>query len=271
MLQEQVTGFAGVSSTFAMLLHRSAVRNYTFPSLRYLTQAGDAMAPNLAVALKEIFPGVDIFVMYGQTEASPRLSYLPPEDILRKPGSIGKAIPGVTLRLLDQAGNSVAAGEIGEIVAQGENIMAGYWKRPEESSRVLTSEGLRTGDLARMDEEGYLYFISRKGDIIKSGSHRIAPKEIEEIILGHKAVKEIAIIGVEDEILGETLKACVALKGGYHCTDKEIKRLCRHNLSGFKVPRLVDFYSELPKTATGKICKEKLRQRPLPTRQLAEG
>jgi acyl-CoA synthetase (AMP-forming)/AMP-acid ligase II len=271
MRREQVTGFAGVPSTFTLLLHRSAVRNYTFPSLRYLTQAGDAMAPNLVLELKEVFPGVDIFVMYGQTEASPRLSYLPPEDLLRKPGSIGKAIPGVTLRLLDQAGNSVGPGEIGEIVAQGENIMAGYWNRPEESSTVLTREGLRTGDLARMDEEGYLYIIGRKGDMIKSGSHRIAPKEIEEIIHGHKAVREVAVIGVDDEILGETLKACVALKAEYHCTGKEIMRLCRNNLPAFKVPHLVDFYAELPKTATGKICKQKLRQRTSPSQHLTQG
>ncbi len=259
MQRERVTGFAGVPSTFALLLHRSAVRNYSFPSLRYLTQAGAAMAPKLARALKEVFPEIDIFVMYGQTEASPRLSYLPPEDLQRKPGSIGKAIPGVTLQLLDPAGRSVGLGEVGEIVAQGENIMAGYWGRPEESATVLTQDGLRTGDLAWMDEEGYLYIFSRKSDMIKSGSHRIAPKEIEEIIHEHEAVHEVAVIGVEDEILGEALKACVILKTASGCTAQEIIIHCRKNLPAFKVPHLVVFYSELPKTATGKICKGELR------------
>ncbi len=258
MQREQVTGFAGVPSTFALLLHRSAVRNYSFPSLRYLTQAGAAMAPKLARALKEVFPGVDIFVMYGQTEASPRLSYLPPGDLQRKPGSIGKAIPGVKLQLLDPAGRSVGLREVGEIVAQGKNIMAGYWGRPEESATVLTRDGLRTGDLAWMDEEGFFYIFSRKSDVIKSGSHRIAPKEIEEIIHEHEAVHEVAVIGVEDEILGEALKACVVLKAGRGCTEREIVIHCRKNLPAFKVPHLVDFHSELPKTATGKICKGKL-------------
>jgi long-chain acyl-CoA synthetase len=269
MQREQVTGFAGVPSTFALLLKRSAVRNYSFPTLRYLTQAGAAMPPKLALALKKVFPLVDIFVMYGQTEASPRLSYLPPEDLHRKPNSIGKAIPGVTLRLLDSAGRSVGPGEVGEIVAQGPNIMAGYWGRPAESAAVLTRDGLRTGDLAWMDTEGYLYFISRKSDMIKSGSHHIAPKEIEEIIHGHEAVHEVAVIGVKDELLGEALKACVVLKAGCGCTAREISGHCRKNLPAFKVPRLVDFYSELPKTANGKICKEKLRR--WPSRTLPSG
>jgi acyl-CoA synthetase (AMP-forming)/AMP-acid ligase II len=261
MLRERVTGFAGVPSTFALLLHQSAVRNYSFPSLRYLTQAGAAMAPKLVQALMEVFPRVDIFVMYGQTEASPRLSYLPPGDLQRKPGSIGKAIPGVTLQLLDPAGRAVRLGEVGEIVAQGENIMAGYWGRPEESAIVLTRDGLRTGDLAWMDEERYLYIFSRKSDMIKSGSHRIAPKEIEGIIHEHEAVHEVAVIGVEDEILGKALKACVVLKAASGCTAREIIIHCRKNLPAFKVPHLVDFHSELPKTATGKICKRNLGQR----------
>lgn len=261
MQRERVTGFAGVPSTFALLLHRSAVRNYTFPSLRYLTQAGAAMAPKLVGALKEVFPGVEIFVMYGQTEAAPRLAYLPPEDLHRKPGSIGKAIPGVTLRLLDPDGRPVGLGEVGELVAQGENIMAGYWGRPEESAAVLTRDGLRTGDLARMDAEGYLYIFSRKSDLIKSGAHRIAPKEIEEVIQAHEAVHEVAVIGVEDEILGEALKACVVLKAECDCTAREIIVHCRKNLPAYKIPHLVVFYSELLKTANGKICKEELLRR----------
>jgi acyl-CoA synthetase (AMP-forming)/AMP-acid ligase II len=262
MQREEITGFAGVPSTFALLLHRSAVRKYSFPSLRYLTQAGAAMAPKLARALNEVFPKVDIFVMYGQTEAAPRLSYLPPADLHRKPGSIGKAIPGVTLRLLDQAGRAVGPGEVGEIVARGENIMAGYWGRPEESAAVLTPEGLRTGDLAWMDAEGYLYIISRQSEMIKSGAHRIAPKEIEEIIHELEAIHEVAVIGVKDEILGESLKACVVLKAGSGCTAREIISHCRINLPAFKVPRLVDFYAELPKTGAGKIRREQLRNSP---------
>ncbi len=258
MVKEEVTGFSGVPSTFALLLHRSAVHKYQFPCLRYLTQAGAAMAPKLTRSLKDVFPGVDIFIMYGQTEASARLSYLPPEDLERKPGSIGKAIPGVTLKLLNQFGHEAGPGEVGEIVALGENIMAGYWGRPEDSAKTLRPEGLRTGDLAQMDAEEYLYIVSRKSDMIKSGSHRIAPKELEEIIHELASVQEVAVVGIKDDILGELIKACVVLRTGTNCTKKEITIYCRQNLPAYKVPHLVEFYQALPKTATGKIRKGKL-------------
>jgi len=258
MAEREVTGFSGVPSTFALLLNRSALRKYQFPKLRYITQAGAAMSPKLAGQLQEVFPQVAIFIMYGQTEAAARLSYLPPEDLERKMGSIGRAIPGVTLKLLDREGSPVRDGETGEIVAVGENIMAGYWNRLRETEQVLCPEGLRTGDLARMDKEGYFYIVSRKSDMIKSGSHRIAPKEIEEIIHEHDAVHEVAVVGVEDEILGETIKACVVLKQGYECGEKEMIRFCRKNLPAFKVPHQILFLDELPKTATGKIKKSEL-------------
>ena len=258
MVKHEVTGFSGVPSTFAILLNRSALQKYSFPSLRYLTQAGAAMVPQLAERLKEVFPGVEIFIMYGQTEASARLSYLPPEDLAGKPGSIGLPIPGVTLRLLDKKGNSVDHGEVGEIVASGENVMAGYWQRPGETEETLRSEGLWTGDLARMDAEGYLFMVSRKSDMIKSGSHRISPKEIEEIIHEHERVHEVAVVGREDEILGETIRACVVLKPDSQCTTKELTLHCRRNLPPFKVPQEIVFLDELPKTATGKIRKTEL-------------
>ena len=259
MVDHAVTGFSGVPSTFAIMLNRSAVSKYSFPSLRYITQAGAAMAPQLAKRLKDVFPGVEVFIMYGQTEASARLSYLLPEEIERKAGSIGKAIPGVTLELRDKNGEPVAQSEVGEIVANGDNVMAGYWERPEETAEVLRPEGLWTGDLARMDEEGYLFMVSRKSDMIKSGSHRIAPKEIEEIILEHESVHEAAVVGQEDEILGETIKACVVLKPGAESSEKDLTRHCRKNLPPFKVPHQIVFLDELPKTATGKIKKADLK------------
>ncbi len=258
MKEHQVTGFSGVPSTYAILLNRSAVEKYDFPSLRYLTQAGAAMAPQLAARLQKVFPGVKIFIMYGQTEAAARLSYLPPEDIEQKAGSIGKAIPGVTLSLRSKNDEPVAVGETGEIVAEGENIMAGYWNRPRETAKVLRDGKLWTGDLARTDSDGYLFMVSRKSDIIKSGSHRISPREIEDVILEHPAVHEVAVVGQEDEILGETIKACIVLKPGKQCLEKEIIRHCRKNLSAFKVPQQVVFMDELPKTVTGKIKKTDL-------------
>ncbi len=258
MVEEEITGFSGVPSTYAILLHRSAIHKYRFPHLRYITQAGGAMSPKLAGKLQNILSGVDIYIMYGQTEASARLSYLAPEKIHSKAGSIGKAIPGVTLELLDPEGKPVAVGEIGEIVAKGDNIMQGYWGKPEETARVLKEGKLWTGDLARMDAEGYLFIEGRKSDMIKSGSHRIGPKEIEETILEHEAIHEAAVIGVEDEILGEAIKACVVLKPGASCTSKELIRHCRKLLPAYKTPHHVEFYNDLPKTTTGKISKKDL-------------
>jgi acyl-CoA synthetase (AMP-forming)/AMP-acid ligase II len=218
------------------------------------------MSPKLAQMLKSALPNTDIYIMYGQTEACARLSYLEPEELFRKAGSIGKAIPNVILRVLDQDGNPVKSGEIGEIVAQGENIMAGYWNDAEATQQVLKKESLWTGDLAKMDDEGYLYIVSRKSDMIKSGAHRIAPKEIEEIILEHEGVHEVAVLGIEDDILGEAIKACVVLKDEKSCTKKEIVAHCRRNLPAYKVPHQVQFYQRLPKTTSGKIKKNELRQ-----------
>jgi acyl-CoA synthetase (AMP-forming)/AMP-acid ligase II len=259
MLEQQVTGFFGVPSTYAILLHRSSITKFKFPALRYITQAGAAMSPQLVKQLQAVFPGVEIFVMYGQTEAAPRLSYLPSEEVVNRPGSIGKAIPGVNLTLRDIEAREVEQGEIGEIVAQGDNIMAGYWQREKETAEVLRPEGLWTGDLARSDEEGFLYIVSRKSDIIKSGSHRIGPKEIEDTLAEHPAVHEVAVVGIKDEILDERIRACVVLKDGEKTTDREMIKFCRRLLPAFKVPQEVVFYEALPKTETGKIKKTDLR------------
>ena len=217
------------------------------------------MSPELARRLKSVFPGAKIFIMYGQTEASARLSYLQPDELERKPGSIGKGIPGVDLTLRDKMGEPVQTGEVGEIVARGENIMAGYWDRPEETRGVLRAEGLYTGDLARSDEEGFLYIVSRKSDLIKSGSHRIGPKEIEDVISEHAAVDEVAVIGIPDEVLDERICACIVLKPGCECSEKELKVHCKKHLPQYKIPHAVIFFGELPKTTSGKIQKNELR------------
>ncbi len=260
MAAEEVTGFSGVPSSFAILLHRSAVREYSFPKLRYLTQAGAAMSPVLAENLAAVFPDVEIFIMYGQTEASPRLSCLAPDRIVDKAGSIGKAIPGVGLEVCRPDGSEAEIGEMGEIVASGENIMAGYWQQPRETAEVLKDGKLWTGDLAKVDKDGFLFIESRKSDMIKSGSHRIGPKEIEDIIMEFSDIHEVAVVGHEDEILGEKIAAFLVLKDGCDVSEKELIRHCRRNLPAFKVPHEIIFQSELPKTAAGKIQKMELKK-----------
>jgi len=261
MLREGVTGFAGVPSTFAILLNRSAIRKYAFPMLRYLTQAGGAMSPRSAEELHRILPGTDIFIMYGQTEASARLTYLAPADFRRKAGSIGKPIPGVRITIRGEDSTPCAPREVGEIVAEGDNVMKGYWGDVEGTSRVLRSDGLHTGDMAWMDEEGYIYIVGRQSEFIKSGGHRIGAKEIEEAILELPTVHEVAVVGEEDEILGESITAYVVAKERSGIDPHAIQRCCRDRLPVYMVPRKVVFMDELPKTISGKIRKNELRPR----------
>jgi len=257
---ERVTGFAGVPSTFAILCHRSSFKNMSFPALRYMTQAGGAMPHEMAFELLKVVPHAKIYIMYGQTEASARLSYLPPQDIYRKSGSVGTAIPGVTLEVLDENGHSVKPGETGEIVASGDNIMTGYWGKPAETEAVLRSGKLHTGDMATVDEDGYIYIMSRKTEMIKSGAHRIAPREIEEVLLKSSSVFEAAVVGRPDAILGEAICAFVVLKDGATATAQELLRLCHDNLPPYKMPKEIFFIKFLPKTENMKVKKADLKK-----------
>jgi len=260
MREKAATGFAGVPSTYAILLGKSAVRKMEFPALRYLTQAGGAMAPALIREVIEVFSGKKIFIMYGATEASARLSYLPPKDLPRKLGSIGKPIPNVELRLIKDDGKEAGPDEVGEIVARGANVMQGYWKQREETEAVLTAHGFHTGDLGRMDDEGFFYIVGRKRDMIKSAGNRVSAKEIEEIILEHPNILETAVIGVPDQYIGEAICAFIVPKNGALVGSEELVAFCKTRLPEYKVPRAVVVRESLPKNASGKIMKEALRR-----------
>jgi acyl-CoA synthetase (AMP-forming)/AMP-acid ligase II len=204
--------------------------------------------------------------MYGQTEATARLSILSPEEWERKPGSIGRGIPGVQLQVVNDEGQPVAAGEEGEIVARGENIMLGYWNDAEETARTLQPEGLRTGDLARVDADGYITIVGRKSDIIKSGAYRLHPAEIEAVIAAHPLVAEAAVVGLADEIWGERPVAYVVrtqankTPGGVEVRAEEIIEFCRGRLPRHKAVREVRFVEKLPRTSSGKIRRDELRR-----------
>jgi long-chain acyl-CoA synthetase len=258
--REEATGFSGVPSTFAILLNKSNLASRTLPSLRYVTQAGGAMAPDLTRRLIEALPGKKIFIMYGATEASARLSYLDPADLPRKIGSIGKAIPNVELRVLREDGSEAEVGEVGEIVARGSNLMAGYWNDPEETAAVLDEHGYHTGDLGRRDEEGFLYVVGRKREMIKSGAHRISPKEIEEALVEHPSVHEAAVVGVPDEILGDAIVAFVTPRPGSAVEPPAVLEWCRERLPAYKVPTAIRILREFPRNTSGKIDKLALRR-----------
>ncbi len=259
MHDEHVTGFSGVPSTFTILLHRSNLRSYTFPYLRYVTQAGGAMAPAVQKEVADVFAPARLFVMYGATEASARLSYLEPEALTRKWGSIGKGIPNVDLFIADEDGKELSQGQEGEIVARGANIMSGYWNHPKETHKVLRHGLYYTGDIGRMDEEGFLFVVGRSKDMIKIGGNRASAKEIEDVLYEHKAVADAAVIGVADEVLGEAPKAFIVLKKGH--TEAERDDLLKHarsRLAAYKVPKYLEFRDNLPKNESGKIQKLQL-------------
>jgi len=262
MLEERVTGFAGVPSTYAILLDRSNIRSYRFPHLRYLTQAGGAMSAQNARRMQEVLPSAKLFIMYGQTEATARLTYLAPEDVHRKPGSIGKAIPGVTVAVLAPGGEPARPHEEGELVAFGRNIMQGYWNNEADTVHALREGWLHTGDLAYADDEGYLFLVGRKSDMIKSGAHRISPREIEEVIQELDEVHEATVVGVADPVLGEAVRAFVVLKPLRTLQPAAVQRHCHQKLAAFKVPKDVVFVAELPRTTSGKVKRHLLRETP---------
>lgn len=258
--QQRVTGFAGVPSTFAMLLFRSNAARKRFPDLRYLTCAGGGLLPSHVAKVRDLFPSSELFLMYGQTEATARLSTLMPEEIDEKLGSIGRGIPGVSLTILDSEGRPSPAGEVGEIVARGPGIMLGYWNDPEGTRRVLRPEGLRTGDLAFADEEGYLFIIGRNNDMIKSGAYRISPHEIEDVILRNDDVAEVAVVGEPDEMWGEIPVAFVVPASDRELNTEQILESCRRSLPHYKQPRKVRVVETLPRTASGKVRRCDLRE-----------
>jgi acyl-CoA synthetase (AMP-forming)/AMP-acid ligase II len=260
MAQEEVTGFSGVASTYALLLGRSNLKRHAFPALRYLTHAGGPIPSSLLDRLKSAFTGKEIYLMYGQTEATARLTYLPPEDIDRKKGSVGRPIPGSSLKIVKEGGAAALPGEMGEVWAAGENVMEGYWRDPEGTARVRKGRWLRTGDIGRLDEEGYLTLVGRNSEMIKSGAFRINPIEIEEILLRHPQVQEAGVIGVEDEILGEVVYALVVLKEEKRLTEQELLAHCARYLPPYKRPKAVCPVRELPKSPSGKILRRDLQE-----------
>lgn len=262
MLEQKATGFAGVPSTFGILLNRSNVRNLNLKHLRYITQAGGAMAPAIQKEVAKVFSPALLYIMYGATEASARLSYLEPKDLPRKWGSIGKAIPGVELFTADKDGNRLQPGKEGELVAQGENIMSGYWNRPQETKKVLRNNLYFTGDIGIMDEEGFLYVVGRIKNMIKAGGNRVSSKEIEYALYEHDSIAEAAVIGVKDDVMGEEIKAFVVLKKGIKGAEqtKILKDFLKKRLAPYKVPKYIEYLNSLPKNKSGKIQKRKLSQ-----------
>ncbi len=259
--EEKVTGFPGVPTIFAILVNMD-LSSYDLSSLRYLTNTAAALPPSHIQELRNKFHWTRLYSMYGLTETK-RTLYLPPEQLDIRPGSVGIAIPGTEVWIEGEDGSCLGPGEIGELVIRGRHVMRGYWENPEATNKRYRPGPLPgervcySDDLFRMDDDGFLYFVSRKDDIIKSRGEKVAPKEVENTLYKLDGVTEAAVIGVPDSILGEAIKAFVVTENP-ELTEARILAFCRANLEDFMVPKQVEFRSELPKTSSGKIKKTSL-------------
>lgn len=255
---EAITGMSGVPSTWMLLLTRTRLHEADLQALRYVTIAGGALPGDGLASLRRALPRARVFVMYGQTEATARITWLPPDRIADKAGSAGIPVDGMEVEVRGDAGQKLAHGEHGEIRARGSSVMIGYWNDRDATAATLQDGWLRTGDLGYLDEDGYLFIAGRRSDMIKVGSHRVNPSEIEEVILQLDGIAEAAVIGAPDPVLGQVIKAVIATHPGASVPVRSVQSRCRERLAPHKVPRVVEFVERLPRTASGKVQRAML-------------
>ncbi|HEB71626.1 MAG TPA: AMP-dependent synthetase [Nitrospirae bacterium] len=263
IVKEKVTGFPIVPTISALITKMENLKNMKFDCLRYITNTGDALPADHIKKLRKIFPKTKIYSMYGLTECK-RVTYLDPDQIESRPTSVGKPMPGVETFVVDNCGKSVGPNVVGELVVKGPNVMQGYWNMPDETDKFLkyikatTDRVLFTGDLFHYDKEGFLYFVGRKGEMIKSCGEKVSPKEVENVIHGMPSVSEVAVVGVDDPVLGQAIKAYVVKVNEVDITNGDIKKYCAKRLEDHMVPKYIEFRSSLPRTETGKVSKSAL-------------
>jgi acyl-coenzyme A synthetase/AMP-(fatty) acid ligase len=260
LASEGCTSFAGVPLTFEILRRQVDLSDVQLDSLRYVTQAGGQMAPETTAWLRAAVSPARVYVMYGQTEATARLSYLPPERAEDKSGSIGIPIPGVAIRIVDEAGREVADGTVGEIEAMGDNVTTGYLDDPEATAGILRDGWLRTGDLGYRDQDGFLFHRGRAKEIMKIGGHRVSPLEIEHILATHPDIAEAAVRGTVDELMGEVPVAFVVLRAGRAIDDGALRAWFRERLPPWMVPVRFVQVPRLPRNEAGKLLRTQLTE-----------
>jgi len=256
--KEKVTSLTQAPTMYHMMIKALKNRAWDTRSVTRVVTGASPMTPKAKTELKGLFSMADFFDLYGLTEAGPGVSIIGSADFTRKIDSVGKPMLSVEVRINDEKGNMTPAGQVGEILCQGPNVMKGYYKDPEATAEALRNGWFHTGDMGRIDEEGFLYIVGRKKDIIISGGTNIYPGEVEKVLIEHPAVDDASVIGVPDETWGEKVVAAVVLKQNKPCTEKTIIGFCREHLASFKCPRSVFFTDELPRNAAQKIMKKKL-------------
>lgn len=261
----RVTGFPFVPTVLAMLFKMQNLNQYDFSSLRYVTNAGAALPVAYAKKFRTLWPRVDIYPMYGLTECV-RVCYLEPQYVDQRPDSVGFEIPNCRVFVAREDGSPAQPNEIGHLVIEGTNVMPGYWKDPELTARVFRpgpqpgQVHLYSGDLFKRDPDGFLYFVSRKDDMIKSRGERVSPLEVENILLRNDAIEEAAVIGVPDEIFGQAVKCFLIKAASAEVTQQDILRYCSENMENYMIPKYVVFLDEMPKTPNGKVDKKQLKK-----------
>lgn len=264
LAQEQATGLPLVPTTASLLLSIKGLEPGRFPHLRYITNTAAALPPAHSRRLQELFPTASVFSMYGLTE-NIRGTYLPPEQLATRPTSVGKAIPNSEATIVDEQGRPVGPGVVGELTIRGPNLLKGYWRNPEATDAALRpgpypwEKVFYTGDLFRADDEGYLYYIGRKDDMLKTRGEKVSPKEVENVLYALEGVREAAVVGLPDPVLGMAIKAIIATADKVELTERDVQRHCARYLEDFMVPGIVEFRTELPKTESGKIRRRALQ------------
>jgi long-chain acyl-CoA synthetase len=254
--RDQVNLFQGVPTMYGAIFHCPDREEYDTSTLKHCVSGGSAMPVELLRGFEQEF-GCKILEGYGLSESSPVASFNHP-DRERKPGSIGTPVEGVEIRLVDDDGNDVPDGEVGEIAIRGHNVMKGYWNRPDATRETIRDSWLYSGDMAKADEDGYLFIVDRKKDLIIRGGYNVYPREIEEVLYEHPAVREAAVVGIPHDEFGEEVGAAVTLKEGARATADEIREFVKGQVAAYKYPRHVWFVAELPKGPTGKILKREI-------------
>jgi acyl-CoA synthetase (AMP-forming)/AMP-acid ligase II len=270
---ESITGLAGVPTLWSLLAQsQSTLQNTRLRHLRYITNTGGAMPQAVLQVLRGTLPGTKIFLMYGLTEAF-RSTYLPPDELDRRPTSIGKAIPNTEILVVKDNGEPCKPGEVGELVHRGPTVSLGYWGQPEMTARILRPHPFilpelqngekvcYSGDLVKTDEDGFLYFVGRRDSMIKSSGYRISPTEVEEILFQSGRIRHAAVIGLPDPMLGQIVKAFVVAKYGEPPDPEGLMALCGERMPRYMVPKIIEYVEELPKTSSGKVDYSTLRNR----------
>jgi acyl-CoA ligase (AMP-forming) (exosortase A-associated) len=273
LLKERITGLAGVPTLWNLLAQpNSTLDRQSLPHLRYITNTGGAMPQAVLRVLRQVLPTTKVFLMYGLTEAF-RSTYLPPEELDRRPTSMGRAIPDTEILVLNDQGQVCQSGEVGELVHRGPTVSMGYWNRPEDTARALRPNPLLppevgdcervcySGDLVRMDEDGFLYFLGRRDAMIKSSGFRISPTEVEEVLFQTGNLRGAAVIGIPDDVLGQSIKAFVVPRDGDALDADALLAHCAEKMPRYMIPKTIEFLSELPKTSSGKVDYPALRRR----------